>query len=220
MHIVLFGASGMIGQGVLRECLLAEDVSYVLSVCRRPSGQSHAKLREVVHGHFTDFSSIENELAGIDACFFCLGTTSAGMKEADYKRVTYDIPLAAAHALLKVNARLTFIYISGAGADSSEKGRIMWARVKGAAENALLRLPFACVCAFRPAVVVPLHGIQSRTAMYRVLYKVMGPVLPLLSRYAPKYTTATERIGQAMLKIARTGVAPMPVLENADINQV
>ena len=182
MKVLLFGASGMVGQGVLRECLLDPEVTTVLSIVRSSTGQQHPKLREIVHKDFLDFSSIESELSGFDACFFCLGVSSAGMSEENYRRITYDITLAAAQTLVKLNPNMTFVYVSGAGTDSSERGRVMWARVKGQTENALLRLPFKAAYMFRPAVIVPLHGIKSRTMLYRIPYAVLGPLLPLLKR--------------------------------------
>jgi uncharacterized protein YbjT (DUF2867 family) len=216
MKVVLFGASGIVGQGVLRECLLDPDVAMVLSIVRSTTGQQHQKLREIVHQDFFDFSSIEAELAGFDACFFCLGVSSAGMSEENYRRVTYDITLAAAEALVKLNPHMTFIYVSGAGTDSSEHGRTTWARVKGQTENALLRLPFKAAYMFRPGVIVPLHGITSRTKLYRVFYAILGPLLPLFIGF-PKYVTTTEKLGRAMLIAAKRG-APKPILESADIN--
>ncbi|MGO8790902.1 MAG: NAD-dependent epimerase/dehydratase family protein [Terriglobia bacterium] len=219
MKVVLFGASGMVGQGVLRECLLDPEVTKVLSVVRSRTGQQHPKLREIVHKDFFDFSSLESELAELDACFFCLGVSSAGMSEEKYRRVTYDITLAAAQTLVKINRDMTFIYVSGAGTDSSEHGRTMWARVKGQTENALLRLPFKAAYMFRPGVIVPLHGIKSRTMLYRLPYAVLGPILPLLKRLFPKYVTTTENLGRAMLVAAKRG-APKPVLESSDINKL
>jgi uncharacterized protein YbjT (DUF2867 family) len=219
MNVLLFGASGMVGQGVLRECLIDTEVTTVLSIVRSSTGQVHAKLREIVHKDFLDFSSIEKELSGFDACFFCLGVSSAGMSEENYRRITYDITLAAAQILVKLNPQMTFIFVSGAGTDSSERGRAMWARVKGQTENALLRLPFKAAYMFRPAVIVPLHGIKSRTMLYRVPYTVLGPLLPLLKRLFPKYVTTTEKLGRAMLIAAKRG-APTPILENSDINEL
>ncbi|MGA3327999.1 MAG: NAD(P)H-binding protein [Terriglobia bacterium] len=219
MKVILFGASGMVGQGVLRECLLDPEVVTVLSIVRSSTGQQHSKLREIIHKDFFDFSSLESELSGFDACFFCLGVTSAGMSEENYRRITYEITLAAAQTLAKLNPNMTFIYVSGAGTDSSERGRSMWARVKGQTENALLRLPFKAAYIFRPAVIVPLHGIKSRTRLYRVSYTVLGPLLPLMKALMPKYVTTTEKLGRAMLIVAKRG-APKPVLENSDINNL
>jgi len=219
MKVILFGGSGMVGQGVLRECLLDSEVTAVLSIVRSSTGQQHAKLREIVHKDFLDFASIESDLTGFDVCFFCLGVSSAGMSEENYRRITYDITLAAAESLVKLNASMTFVYISGAGTDSSERGRAMWARVKGQTENALLHLPFKAAYMFRPALIVPLHGITSRTKLYRVFYAVLGPLLPILNALMPKYVTTTEKLGRAMLIAAKRG-APKPVLESSDINKL
>jgi uncharacterized protein YbjT (DUF2867 family) len=219
MKVVLFGATGMVGQGVLRECLLDPDVVEVLTIGRSATGQQHPKLRELVYRDLFDLSAAESQLSGVDACFFCLGVTSLGMTEEDYRRVTYDIALTAARTLVALNPGMTFIYVSGAGADSSEQGRTMWARVKGKAENDLQKLPFKAFYSFRPALIVPLHGIQSRTKLYRVSYKVTAPILPLLRQLFPKYVTTTEQIGRAMLNAAKHG-APNAILENADINRL
>jgi len=188
------GATGMVGQGVLRECLLDGGVERVVTVGRGVTGQRHEKLREIVHEEFLDYSGIAGELAGFDACFFCLGVSSAGMTVESYERVTYGFTMAAAELLARLNPGMTFIFVSGAGTDSSERGRIMWARVKGKTENALLRLPFKAYM-FRPAVIVPLHGIRSKTRMYRMFYTVLGPLLPLLRAVAPGFVTTTERVG-------------------------
>jgi len=219
MKVILFGASGMVGQGVLRECLLDPDVELVLSIVRAPTGRVEPKLRELVQKDFFDFSAVENDLAGYDACFFCLGVSSAGMKEADYRRVTYDITLAAAPVLARLDPDMTFIYVSGTGTDSSEKGSSMWARVKGKTENDLLRLPFKAAYMFRPGGIVPLHGVKSKTTFVRVLYAVLGPVLPTLYTLFPKYVTTTEQVGRAMLKVAKQG-APKSILETSDINKI
>jgi uncharacterized protein YbjT (DUF2867 family) len=219
MNVILFGATGMVGQGVLRECLLDPGVERVLAIGRGGTGQQHARLTELVRPNLLDYSDIENRLAGFDACFFTLGVSSVGMSEEPYRRITYDITLAAARILARLNPAMTFIYVSGAGTDSTERGRVMWARVKGKTENDLLRLPFKAVCIFRPAAIVPLHGIKSKTALYRIPYALLAPVLPYLKVRFPKYVTTTEQIGRAMLRVARQG-PPKPVLENADINAV
>jgi uncharacterized protein YbjT (DUF2867 family) len=159
MKVIIFGATGMVGQGVLRECLLDPDVRRVLSIGRSATGQRHEKLRELIRADLLDYSAIENELRGYDACFFCLGITSLGLSEEQYRRVTYDITMAAAKALARLNPDMTFVYVTGAGTDSTEHGRTMWARVKGETENALLRLPFRAAYMFRPAAIQPLHGI-------------------------------------------------------------
>jgi uncharacterized protein YbjT (DUF2867 family) len=216
MRILLFGATGMIGQGVLRESLLDPRATSVLSIVRTASGQAQPKLRELVHVDFQDFSAIQAEFAAIDACLFCLGVTSAGMQEADYRRVTYGITLAAARACLAANPAMTFIYVSGAGTDSSERGRSMWARVKGQTENALLQMGFRAAYMFRPGFIQPLHGIQSRTRLYRILYKLLAPLTPLLRAIFPHAITTTDQLARAMLHVAADGYAK-PILETCEI---
>lgn len=219
MKVILFGATGMVGQGVLRECLLDPAVERVLTIGRSASGEHHDKLRELVRSDLFDVSGLEPEVAGYDACFFCLGVSSAGMSEAAYTRVTYDLTMAVAQVLAQTNPGMTFIYVSGAGTDSSEGGRTMWARVKGRTENALLRLPFRAAHMFRPAFIQPLHGIVSRTRIYRVLYALLGPFYPVWRTLFPSYVTTTEKVGRAMLAVAQRG-APQAVLETRDINQM
>ena len=209
----------MVGQGVLRECLLDPEVERVLAIGRTSCGQQHKKLRELLRKDLSDYSGVENELTGFDACFFCLGVSSAGMTEEAYRRVTYDLTLAAAQTLVKLNPDMTFIYVSGAGTDSSEHGRTMWARVKGKTENDLLRLPFKAVYIFRPAAIQPLHGITSRTKLYRLFYLLFGWTLSALKPLFPKYITTTEQIGLAMLNVAKHGYAKH-ILENDDINSL
>ena len=218
MNVILFGATGMVGQGVLRECLLDPGVGKILSVVRTATGARHGKLREIAHREFLNFSSIESELAGFDACFFCLGVSSAGMKEDRYYHITYEFTMAAARTLAPLNPGMTFIYVSGQGTSSDESRGPMWARVKGKTENALFRLPFKAVYVFRPGVIQPLHGIKSKTRSYRALYWVMAPLLPVLRNLFPNYITTTEQIGRAMINVARRG-APITVLENPDINR-
>ena len=217
MKVIVFGATGMIGQGVLRECLLDPDVERVLVIGRAPTGQRHDKLVEIVHADLFDLTPIEAELAGWDACFFCLGISSAGMKEADYTRVTYDLTLAVAEVLARRNPAMSFVYVSGAGTDGSERGRSMWARVKGKTENALMRLPFKAAYMFRPGYVQPQHGIVSKTRLYRMVYAVVGWMYPLWNALFPGLVTTTEKVGRAMLHVVRSG-APAAVLENRDIN--
>ena len=216
MNIVLFGATGMIGQGVLRDCLLAPDVDAVLVVGRSTTGVRHAKLREIVRTDLSNYEGLEAELSGVNACFFCLGVSSSGMSEAEYERITYAITVAAAAVLSRLNPRMTFVYVSGAGTDISEKGRIMWARVKGRTENALLNMPFAAAYMFRPGFIEPLHGATSKTRMYRVFYTLTRPLLPLLRRAFPNHVLTTEQMGRAMLQLVRNGY-PKRVLEIRDI---
>jgi uncharacterized protein YbjT (DUF2867 family) len=219
MKVILFGATGMVGQGVLRECLLDASVESVLAVGRSPTGQRHAKLREIMHDNFLDYSAIEPQLAGYDTCFFCLGVSSVGMSEQRYRHLTYDITMAAAKALSKLNPGMVFVYVTGRSTDSSEQGPLMWARVKGTTENDLLKLPFKAAYMFRPAGIQPLHGIRSRTAWVQALYVAAAPLLTLLNRVAPNYMTTTEQVGRAMIKVARDGY-PKSVLESEDIAAV
>jgi len=217
MKILLFGATGMVGRGVLRECLLDPEVERVLMVGRHGTGQKHEKLEERVHADLFDLSPIEDILAGHDACLFCLGVSSAGMSERDYTRVTFDLTMAVAQALVKVDPSVTFVYVSGAGTDGSGRSGPMWARVKGRTEKALLSLPFKAVFLFRPGFIQPMHGIRSRTRLYRILYAVAAPLYPVWKVLLPGLVTTTEKVGKAMLRVARNG-SPDPVLETRDIN--
>ena len=219
MNAIIFGGTGMVGQGVLRECLLDPDIERVLSIVRSPSGQRHAKLRELVNANFVDFSPIERELSGFDATFFCLGVTSAGKTEEQYSRVTYDITMAAATPLARLNPGMTFLFVSGSGTDSTERGRVMWARVKGKTENGLLRLPFKAAYMFRPGAIEPMHGVKSRTAIYRIAYVFMRPLMPWLRKRFPQYITTSEQLARAMVAVAKNG-APKLVLESEDINKL
>ena len=207
----------MVGQGVLRECLLDPDVDGVLAVVRSASLPHHDKLREIVHQDVSDLATIEDSLSGYDACFFCLGVSSVGMKEETYRRVTYDLTVSVAKTLAKLNPTMTFVYVSGAGTDSTERGRLMWARVKGRTENTLLEIPFRAVYLFRPAYIQPVHGVRTKTAWYGTAYAVMRPFYPVLKMLLPNYVTTTECVGRAMLNVTKRGF-PKPVLENRDIN--
>jgi uncharacterized protein YbjT (DUF2867 family) len=217
MNVLLFGATGMVGLGVLRECLLDPEVRRVVSIGRTPSGVTNPKLHDIV---VTDlFKIADSDLTGFDACFFCLGTTAAGKSEEAYSRVTYDLTLSIARTLARLNPQMTFIYVSGAGTDSTERGRTMWARVKGKTENALLQLPFKAAWMFRPAVIQPLHGIRSKTRLYQMFYSLTGPIFPLLKRMFSRFITTTEQVGRAMLIVAKRG-APGRILETEDINRL
>ena len=217
MKIMILGASGVVGQGVLRECLLDEGITQVLSVGRSASGSTHQKLSDIVLADVTHLDRIADALRGYDACFFCLGVSSAGMSEERYTALTYDLTLAVARALVVINPAMRFIYITGAGTDSSEQGRSMWARVKGRTENALLALPFKSAHMLRPAIIQPLHGIRSKTALYRLAYVLMAPFMPLFKRLFPGYFTTSEQMGRAMIRLARDGSAKR-ILETVDIN--
>ncbi|MET8643070.1 epimerase [Streptomyces sp. NPDC004675] len=219
MNVVVFGASGMVGHGVLRACLLDPSVTRVLVVGRSPLGISHPKLQEIVHHDFTDLSALAERLTGLDACFYCLGITSAGRGEAAYTRITYDFTLAAALVLSANNPGLTFTYVSGEGTDSSENGRTMWARVKGRTENALFALPMNAYM-FRPGYIQPLHGAVSRTRVYRLGYALTSWLYPLLRRVAPGHTTTTDHLGRAMLALTRPGTTAGRILYSRDINRL
>jgi uncharacterized protein YbjT (DUF2867 family) len=218
MRVLLTGATGMVGQGVLRECLAGPDVQRIVILGRTPLGIRDPKVEEIVRSDLYDLSPIESRLENIDACFFCLGVSSSAMSEADYSRVSYDLTMSIAQTLARLNPQMTFIYVSGAGTDSTEKGRTMWARVKGRTENALLRLPIKAAYMFRPALIEPMHGIKSKTKAYRLFYVIARPFWPILRRM-PKYVTSTEQIGRAMLVAAKSG-APKQILESDDINRL
>jgi uncharacterized protein YbjT (DUF2867 family) len=219
MKVILVGASGMVGQGVLRECLLDPGVELVVSIGRRAGGQPNGKLQEIVRADLTDLAEVEDRLRGFDACFFTLGVSAAGLTEAEYRRVTYDLTLSVARTLSRLNPGLTFVYVSGAGTDSTERGRAMWARVKGQTENALLALPFKAAYMFRPGLIRPLHGVRSKTRLYRFTYAILRPLLPLLAALMPNSVSTTERMGRAMIRVAREG-APKRILGTRDINEL
>ncbi|MDA9424870.1 MULTISPECIES: NAD(P)H-binding protein [Bradyrhizobium] len=217
MQVIIFGATGMVGQGVLRECLIDPGIDRVLVVGRSPTAVGNAKLVEIIHTDFTDYSAIEAQLTGYDACFFCLGVSSIGMSEERYRHLTYDLTLAAATTLAQLNPQMVFIYVTGAGTDSTEQGSRMWARIKGKTENDLFKLPFRAAYMFRPGAIQPLHGARSKTAWVQAIYAVSGPLWSVLRRISPRLVTSTEQIGRAMIRVAREGY-PRQVLEIEDIN--
>jgi uncharacterized protein YbjT (DUF2867 family) len=216
MNVVLFGASGMVGQGVLLACLADPGIANVVSIGRRPLPVMHEKLSHIVHEDFLDYFALENRLKDADACFYCLGVSSAGVKEEAYRRVTHDYPLAVARTLARLNSGLAFCYVSGAGTDSTEKSRMMWARVKGRTENELLAL-FPTAYMFRPGYIQPTDGIESSTPSYRVFYKAFGFLFPVLEAVVPNLVTTTSRFGRAMIAAARSK-GPSRVIEMAEIN--
>jgi uncharacterized protein YbjT (DUF2867 family) len=219
MKVIIFGATGMVGQGVLRECLMDPGIERVLVVGRSATGLRNAKLDEIAHDDFLDYGRIEPQLQGYDACFFCLGVSSIGMSEERYRHLTYDITMAAARTLAKLNPGMTFIYVTGAGTDATEQGSRMWARIKGKTENDLLKLPFKAAYMFRPAGIQPLYGVRSKTAWVQTFYVATSPLLTVLRRLAPGIMTTTEQMGRAMIVVARRGY-PKAVLESRDINSL
>ncbi|WDD91991.1 semialdehyde dehydrogenase [Burkholderia sp. FERM BP-3421] len=220
MRIVLTGATGMVGQGVLRACLRARDVTEIIVIGRRaPDGYADPRLKVVVTPHLDRFEASDASFANVDACFFCVGVSSFRMPEAAYRAVTYDLTLHVARQLLARSPGMSLVYVSGAGADSSEQGGTMWARVRGQTENALQRLPFRQVAIFRPAAILPEDGIRSRTAVYRWAYAVLAPILSVIRRIAPGQVLTTQVVGDAMLNAVRHGV-PQPILTPADIHRL
>ncbi len=219
MKVILFGATGMVGQGVLRECLVDAGVTEVLAVGRSASGVQHAKLCEVLHDDFTDFSKIESQLAGFDACFFCLGVSSIGMEPERYRHLTYDVTMAAANTLARLNPGMVFTYVTGKGTDQTETSPLGWARVKGKTEKDLLKLPFRAAYMFRPSGIQPLHGVRSKTPWINAVYALTAPLLSWMVRATPNHMTTSEQLGRAMIKVARDGY-PKPILESVDINAI
>jgi len=215
LKVVLFGATGMIGAGALIECIEDDGVDEVLAVVRRPTGRSHPKLTELVHQDFLDFSGVQDRFVGFDACLFCLGISAQGMSEEDYRRITYDISVAAGKALLSASPDMRMCFISGSG--TSVDSRQMWARVKGEAEQAMLGMGFRSAHMFRPAGILPMKGVVSGVASYRFLYKYFTWLLKLVGLVAPNSLTTTVDLGQALLRVAREG-HPLQILEGKDIN--
>ena len=216
LKVILFGATGMIGAGALIECLGDPKVERVLAVVRKPTGGRHAKLEEVVHSDFHDYSALQPRWPEFDACLFCLGVTSVGMDEASYRRITFDLTLAAARSMVEANPAMVFCYVSGAGTDA--RSGTMWRRVKGETENALLALPFKAAYMFRPGYIQPMKGVRSSTRWYQTAYDIIGPLYPLLRRVAPGSVTNTETLGRALVGVAAGGYS-VRVLEGRDINR-
>lgn len=209
---IITGVTGMVGEGVLHECLNHPDVESVLVINRKPCGVKHEKLKEIIHKDFFDLSEIENQLTGYNACYFCTGISSVGKKEDEYKRITYALTMNFANTLVKPNPKMVFCYVSGAGTDSTESGRIMWARVKGKTENDLMKLPFKDVYVFRPGYIQPTKGL---TKTYRA-YKIFAPFYPVFKKLFSKYVTTLKEIGLAMINVTLSG-SEKKVLECKDI---
>jgi uncharacterized protein YbjT (DUF2867 family) len=212
IRAVITGATGMVGEGVLHECLLHPDMESVLVITRRPCGVQHPKLKELLHKDFSDFSGLEKELIGYNAGFLCMGVSSIGMTEEKYAHLTFDLTMALARTLARLNPDMTLCYVSGMGTDSSEKGRIMWARVKGRTENELMRLPVRKAYMFRPAFIQPTKGLKNTYTAYRVL----SPFFPVWKALFPKYISTLQEIGLAMINSVNKG-PDRQVLEVKDI---
>jgi uncharacterized protein YbjT (DUF2867 family) len=212
MRAIVTGATGMVGEGVLHECLQSPEVEAVLIINRRPSGITHPKLKEIIHQDFFDLSSIQAQLKGYNACFFCLGVSSVGMKEPEYTKMTYTLTMHVAETLSKLNPEMTFCYVSGASTDSTEKGRSMWARVKGKTENDLMKLPFKAVYNFRPGYMHPTPGLKN-TLVY---YKYLGWLYPIVRTLFPSTASTLAELGLAMINVAAQG-AEKQILEVKDI---
>jgi uncharacterized protein YbjT (DUF2867 family) len=205
MKVIITGATGMVGKGALLECLDHAEITEVLSISRKPTGIEHSKLKELIHKDFSEFASVTDKLKGYDACYACMGVSSAGMKKEQYTKLTYDFTLALAKELQGLNPNLTFNYVSGAGTDSSEKGRSMWARVKGKTENDLLNLGFKQAYMFRPGAIIPLRGIQPSSKLYRVLINNLKWLIKLIKRIAPNSVVDSTQIGLAMINVTKKG---------------
>jgi nucleoside-diphosphate-sugar epimerase len=215
---LLLGSTGMIGQGVLLECLASPEVTSVLVINRSSCKVTHPKLKEIIHKDVSDLSSLKQELAVCNTCFFCLGISSAGLSESEYYKITFEITTIVAKTLLDINKEFVFCYISGAGTDSSEKGKMMWARVKGKTENTLLAMPFKKAYMFRPGYIQPMKGIKSRTKLYNAMYAVFKPLYFVL-KYSDKYVTDTQTLGRAMINAVAKNYSKS-ILESTDINQL
>jgi hypothetical protein len=212
INAIIFGATGMVGEGVLHECLKDPDIESVLVINRRSCRVNHEKLREIIHTDFLNISPIEYELAGYNACYFCMGVSSIGKKEEVYTHLTYDLTMHVANTLVKLNPEMTFCYISGAGTDSTENGRSMWARVKGKTENDLMKLPFKASYMFRPGYIQPTKGLKNT---YK-FYKVVAPIYPLIKLLFSKYVCTLEEIGLSMINVTLFGLDKQ-ILECKDI---
>ncbi len=218
-NVIITGSTGMVGKGVLLECLEHPDVASILVINRRPLGMSHPKLKEVIHQDFFDLEAIRNNLSGYDACFFCLGVSAAGMSEEKYTHLTYDLTMGFARVLVQLNPGMTFCYVSGMGTDETEKGRQMWARVKGKTENDLLSLGFRQAFMFRPGFIQPYKGVRPASAWYGVIYPILKPFYPILKRIFPGAVTTSVNVGLAMIEVVKKGYSKRR-LENPDINKL
>ncbi|MEI6489877.1 MAG: NAD-dependent epimerase/dehydratase family protein [Bacteroidota bacterium] len=212
MKVIITGATGMVGEGVLHECLVSIEVSEVLVVNRKECGITHPKLKEIIHSNFFDLSAIETQLTGYDGCFFCLGVSSVGMSESDYTKMTFDLTMHVAETLVKHNKAMVFCYVSGSGTDGTESGKIMWARVKGKTENHLMRMHFKKAYMFRPGLMRPTKGLKNTLKFY----KAINWMYPMLKVMFPKFVCTLSEVGIAMIKSVSKG-NDRSILEVQDI---
>lgn len=217
MKVILTGSTGMVGKGVLLECMNDETVEEILLINRSSIDISHPKIKEILHQDFTNFNNIKVEFKDYDACFHCMGVSSAGISEERYYKLTYTISEALANAIYNVNPNILFTYVSGAGTDSSEQGNSMWSRVKGKTENFILNKGFKDAYAFRPGAILPERGVKSKTKLYNFFYVITKPIFPLLKRM--KSVTTTSRIGRAMINLDNNPQS-LKHLEGTDINKI
>lgn len=217
MKVIIYGATGMVGQSVLNECLKDDGITEVVTIGRSKINKDDKKLKDIVLKDVTDLSSVADEIRGFNACYFCLGVSSVGMSEEDYTKITYDITMNVANELARLNTNMTFIYVSGMSTDSTESGKIMWARVKGKTENDLMKLPFKSSYMFRPGVIIPAKGVKSKTKLYHVGYTILRPLFPLMNK--SKSVISSEQIGRAMIKVTREGYK-VPVIESVEIKEI
>ncbi|MCR8656541.1 NAD-dependent epimerase/dehydratase family protein [Paenibacillus endoradicis] len=217
MKVIVYGVTGMIGQLALRECLLDPEVEKVIAIVRKSTNNKHPKYQEFVLSDISDLSSIQGNVTGFDACLYLIGVSSSGMSEADYTRITYEMTIKNAKQLVEFNPNMKIIYVSGMGADSTEQGKEMWARVEGKTENTLLSMPFKAAYMLRPAAILPMHGVRSKTAQYRILYNIIKPINPLLKRM--KSVLTSEQLGQLILHLAKSGTTK-EVLEKEKLKEL
>ncbi|SFD46012.1 NAD dependent epimerase/dehydratase family protein [Chitinophaga sp. CF118] len=199
ISVIITGATGMVGEGVLHECLLHSEVEAVLSISRKPSGVTHPKLKEVIHADFFNLSAVESQLSGYNACYFCLGVSSIGVKEAEYTKMTYTLTMHVAETLSKLNKEMTFCYVSGAGTDTN--GRSMWSKVKGKTEDDLFKLPFKAVFAFRPGYINPTKGLKNTLSFY----KYITWMYPFFKVVFPGMVSTLKEVGLAMISVTLYG---------------
>ncbi len=218
MKVIITGATGMVGKGVLLECLEQADVTEILSISRRSTGITHRKLKELIHEDFSDFEAVKDQLVGYDACYACMGVSAAGMNEEQYRRVTYDFTMALASVLVQLNQQMTFIYVSGQGTDATETARSMWARVKGKTEKDLMQLGFRQAFMFRPGMIIPVKGVSPSSKLYRVLINNLTWLIKLIKWMAPTSVVNSAQIGQAMIRATMFGydkhiITPRDIIE-------